>query len=120
MNIADFSVHAEFEGHANMARMQPVPADLASFVFAAQKRRFMIDIGKEVLAEHYPGISMAEVMGNSRIRKLVEARQHVWWEVKRQRPDATTVSIARRFNRDHQTVNHGLKKHASRIAKEAA
>jgi chromosomal replication initiation ATPase DnaA len=119
MNIADFTMHAHFEGHANMVRLQELPADLASFVYAHPTRKLMMDIAREVLAEHHHGISIGELLGDSRARPIVRARQHVWWEIRNQRPDAAITAIARRFNRDHSSIHHGIKMHGARIAETA-
>lgn len=114
MNIAEFALHAEFEGHSNMARMQQVPADVASFVYAHPTRKPMFEIAREVL-EQYPDVTLREVLGVNRSRRVVRVRQHIWSEVRDQREDASLVLIARRFNRDHQTVIYGIRKHRERM-----
>lgn len=115
MNIAEFSTYAEFDGHANMARLQKEPTDIASFIYGTKALPRMIVIASEFLAENYPQFNMAEIIGDSRVADLVMARHHVWYEVKRQRPDVSNSELGRRFRRDHSTILVGIKKHKERM-----
>lgn len=114
MSIATFSTHASFEGHAVMARLQAPPADVASFVFAEIRRRLMDEIANEVLTEH-DGVTIEDVMSESRLRPICHARHHVWHQIATERHDVTVQAIADKFRRNHASVIHGIKAHSMRM-----
>jgi len=116
MNVEQFRVSANFTGVANFARLQDEPADMVSFVYGTPAPPRMMDVAKAFLEENYPEYTMAAILGDSRMRPLVQARHHVWWEVRRQRPDASWMAMGRRFKRDHTSILHGVRKHAERMA----
>lgn len=120
MNITDFSMHADFEGHANMARMQELPADLASFVFAHPVRRLMEVIAQEVLDQHYADIPLKEIMSETKIRRIAWARQHIWTAILEERHDLTICEVGRKFRRNHQTIIYGMQQHQERMKRAAA
>lgn len=63
-------------------------------------------------ADHY-GVTLAEINGERRLTRIVRARHAIWFELWL----ATRLSlpgIARLFNRDHSTVLHGIRQHATR------
>ena len=57
-------------------------------------------------------VSIASLTGTLRHKKLVEARQLIWWLLQNKVVDnnLTCVSLGRMFNRDHATVLHGVRK----------
>lgn len=114
MNIASFSTHASFEGHAVMARLQAPPADVASFVFALPSRKLMAEIAAEVLGQ-YPTIFIAHIMGRTMNRDVCAARAHIWWQVRHERPDLSIAAIAKKFDRDRVSIRNGIKNHEKRL-----
>lgn len=64
----------------------------------------------EVLKD-YPGITIEHIYGVCRQRSLVEPRRRCHYEVFRQRPDLSSVSIGRYMKRDHSTILHSIEKY---------
>lgn len=57
------------------------------------------------------GISYAEIMGRSRVRPIVAARQAAMFEVHKRRPDLTLPQLGKIFGgKDHTTVLHAIRK----------
>lgn len=57
------------------------------------------------------GVSYADVVGRSRFKRVVEARQLLMYEVKTDvKPSATWAEIGRMFNRDHTVALHSINK----------
>jgi hypothetical protein len=57
------------------------------------------------------GVSVGDMQGPCRMRRLAWPRHFAFHVVKRTRPDLSLPNIGRAFgNRDHTTVMHGLKK----------
>lgn len=57
------------------------------------------------------GITVAEILSPRRDKRLNLVRQEIWYRLTRE----TTMSlpqIGRRFNRDHTSILHGVRKHA--------
>jgi len=117
MNIASFSTYARFEGHSIQAKLQAPQADVVSFVYALPERKLMSQIAEEVL-QQYPLVFMAHIMGDSRERNVCMARQHIWWQIVNERPDLSMAAIARKFDRDRQSVGNGIRRHAARIERQ--
>lgn len=67
------------------------------------------------------GMDMAKVLGNSRKRPLVEARQLLIWEVKTKvKPSITLPELGRVFGgRDHTTCLHALRRVEAKRARAA-
>lgn len=67
------------------------------------------------------GMDMNKVLGNSRKRPLVEARQLLIWEVKTQvKPTITLPELGRVFGgRDHTTCLHALRRVEAKRARAA-
>jgi hypothetical protein len=61
----------------------------------------------EIAQKH--GITCAEILGDRRIRAVVEARQEVMRELVEKLPDWSIARIGRFLRRDHTTVLHALK-----------
>jgi hypothetical protein len=61
----------------------------------------------EIAQKH--GITCAEILGDRRIRAVVEARQEVMRELVDKLPDWSIARIGRFLRRDHTTVLHALK-----------
>ena len=71
-------------------------------------------IEAQVLTQ-YPGITAEMVRGGRRTRDLIPARQHVLYEVHRQRRDLSYPAIGRLFGgRDHTTILHSVRMHKKR------
>lgn len=62
------------------------------------------------------GVSVAEIMGRSMLRKITGARQAAFYEIQRLRPWLSLKQIARIFSRDHSSVLHGIRAHKARLA----
>lgn len=117
MNISEFSTYAYFEGVDNKIRLQRAEAKTASFVHGIPGEPpppSVADITKALLAQNYPGITMASIKGPSRVHSLVQARRHLWATVHEQRPDLSIATLARLFNRDHSTILTGIRRHSER------
>lgn len=87
---------------------------IANGVFAprAPSEGFASVVG-EVAGRHR--MPVAVVLGQSRRKAIVRARQEAMWEV-RQRTNMSLPAIGRRFGRDHTTALHGIRQHAARLA----
>ncbi len=57
-------------------------------------------------------VSLSSLTGNLRHKKIVEARQLIWWLLQNKVVDnsLTCVALGRMFNKDHATVLHGIRK----------
>lgn len=69
------------------------------------------DIMKEVCDLH--GISLSDMLGPARFRRIVRARQHAMW-LCHKRTRFSFVRLGRFFQRDHSTVMHGIRAHEER------
>lgn len=78
----------------------------------------MTEIAAEVL-RLYPGLKIADVIGESRPQRIVRARHHIWHAIKTERPDLSNSEIGRKFKRDHATILAGIKRHEQRLEREA-
>lgn len=58
------------------------------------------------------GVSVAEIMSRSRVRRIVHARQEVFWLARE--AGKSTGEIGRFFGFDHTTVMHGCRAHEHR------
>lgn len=59
------------------------------------------------------GVTPDDIVGNSRTRRIVEARQcAVYWV--HTRMNLSAGAVGRRFNRDHATILHSIKAHVAR------
>ncbi|KQS79055.1 hypothetical protein ASG25_10745 [Rhizobium sp. Leaf384] len=73
-------------------------------------RRSMLQITTEVL-EAFPGVTLREVKGSSRLRRILAPRQLAMHRIKSERPDLSYPAIGRFFGgRDHTTVLHAIRK----------
>lgn len=81
--------------------------------------RFTIHQIVETVLLAYPGVTVAQVRGGGRARKVCYPRQLSMYEVRRQRPDLSLPAIGRWFGgRDHTTVLHAVRKIEALHAKE--
>lgn len=70
---------------------------------------------RDVCEQH--GVSVKEVLGKSKLPKIVEVRQILFWDF---REDGMSFpEIGRFFGRDHTTVISGMKQAMKRAANEA-
>lgn len=76
---------------------------------ATPLRRHPFDIAKQFLAANYPTVTLEDVLCNSRVVRVVRARQAVYRHVHEERPDLSVAALARRFKRDHTSILHALK-----------
>jgi hypothetical protein len=80
--------------------------DIAEF----EERKSILEIVWEVLAEH-PGVTVADLKGHRRNRRITLPRQVAMYEVYTQRKDMTLPAIGRWFGgKDHTTVLHAVRK----------
>lgn len=92
---------ASLEAALDDRRATALPAPL-------QWRKILIQVSKAT------GFTVAELCGMQRHKELVEARYAAMYRMSHE----TTMSLAaigRRFNRDHTTVMHGIKRHEDRM-----
>ncbi len=64
------------------------------------------------------GLSISEILGRSRVRSKVEARQEAMWLI-RCRLNMSYPELGAFFDRDHTTCMHGVRAHNSRLRSEA-
>lgn len=69
---------------------------------------------KAVAMKH--DVRIHEIMGTSRERQIVHARQEAMFQIRETTP-LSLPQIARMFGKDHSTVVHAVKAHKERIAK---
>lgn len=70
----------------------------------------IMDIVMEVVRK-FPGVTIKEIRGNSRMSVVVRPRQIAMWELRQRRPDLSFPAIGRWFSgRDHTTVLHAVRK----------
>lgn len=73
-------------------------------------RKTFNQICVEVLID-FPGVTIDEIRGGRRLRRLVKPRHQAMYQVYKQRPDATLTMIGRYFGgRDHTTIIHAVRK----------
>lgn len=65
-----------------------------------------------VAARH--GFTRAAIMGRSRYKPLVHARQEAYWTVYKN-TSFSYLAVARVFGRDHTTITHGINAHEKRM-----
>lgn len=74
------------------------------------ERRMMAEITVDTLRD-FPDVTLEDVMGQSRNRKIVHARQLIMYQIYRERLDTSFPEIGRFFGgRDHTTVMHAVRK----------
>lgn len=66
------------------------------------------------------GLKVSDILGLTRRREIVEARQLLMWEIKTiVKPEISLPEIGRLFGRDHTTVLHAIRKVAAIKARAA-
>lgn len=65
------------------------------------------------------GITIPEIMSARREKRLVKARDEIWWLISKQ-TTMTLPQIGKRFNKDHTTVLWGIRMHQKRLMAEEA
>lgn len=73
------------------------------------RERYLSDIGLIALRH---GVTRQDVLGKSRLRNIVEARQHCYWHLRER--GRTFPEIGRLMRRDHSSVIHGRRMHMLR------
>ena len=73
------------------------------------RERYLADIGLIALRH---GVTREDVLGRSRVGRIVEARQHCYWHFRER--GRTFPEIARIMRRDHSSVIHGRRMHMLR------
>lgn len=73
------------------------------------RERYLADIGLIALRH---GVTREDVLGKSRERRIVYARQHCYWMLRER--GRTFPEIARIMRRDHSSVIHGRRMHMER------
>jgi chromosomal replication initiation ATPase DnaA len=79
-------------------------------IYALRREEYM-DVIDQICAEY--GVSVAEVLGNSRIHDYVYARQACFFAL--QKVGLSSTQIGRLMNRDHSTVLYGIRTHKERM-----
>lgn len=64
-------------------------------------------------------VPFEEVTSESRHAHLVKIRQEIWYRI-RVDIGMSYPEIGKRFNKDHSTILHGVRKHAERLSLELA
>ena len=83
---------------------------LSDIIGSSKPRTITVNEIMHVTAETF-GVTVEELIGPSRRRPLVVARQICMYVVREMLPDTSFPAIAREFgNRDHTTVMHAVKK----------
>lgn len=85
-------------------------------VIGIRDRKPIIDIVLEVL-DQFPGVTVAELRGQNRTRRVVRPRQMAMYQLHKQRPDLSFPEIGRWFGgRDHTTALHSVRKTEADLA----
>lgn len=95
---------------AKIARIDALRAVQNAF---AIDRKFLKDILAEVSAQ--TGVSRDQIMSAKRLRSVTVARQFLYWRAYHETP-LSLSQIGQKFDRDHTTVLHGIRKTEDRIA----
>lgn len=81
-------------------------------------RKMVVDIQEEALTL-FPGVTLTEIKSQSRVQIIVQARHHAIFEVWRQRPDLSWVSIGKHFGgMDHGSIIYAVRKVAKKFNME--
>ena len=72
-------------------------------------------IARQVCAKH--GVDFDEVCSDRRIKRLVLIRHEIFYRLKVDL-QMSYPQIAEKFNKDHTTILHGVRKHAARLSLE--
>lgn len=83
-----------------------------SDVTSAQKSQPAIEIVKVVAAKH--GVTVAQINGSRRYKKIVLAKQEAYYQVQRCK-GWSLHRLGSYFNKDHTTILHGISAHMARI-----
>lgn len=90
----------------------PIVRDL---IIISSRRTPGRDIVAEIAALY--DVTVADLTGPSRRKRITHPRQHAMWEVRRRAPHLSLPQIGRLFGgRDHTTIIHGLRAHEARLA----
>lgn len=68
-----------------------------------ERRRSMKDIATEVLKD-FPGVSLAEILGQKRTRSFIYPRHLAMYRIWAERRDLSFPMIGKFFNRDHTVI----------------
>lgn len=101
---------------ARMCDGRPSPRDVLALNGLSDAGATMRAVAKFISAQH--GVSLEDVLGESRLANVVQARQHIMSELTDL--EFSQSRIGRLLNRDHSTVSFGAKAHRERVEREAA
>lgn len=73
------------------------------------RERYLADIGLIALRH---GVTREDVLGRSRVGRIVEARQHCYWHFRER--GRTFQQIGKMMGRDHSSVVQGCRAHMLR------
>lgn len=82
-----------------------------------ERRRSMKEISDEVLKE-FPGVTLSEIQGPKRSRKIIHARHLAMYRIWDIRKDVSYPMIGRFFNKDHTSAMAAIKKMRAVIEKD--
>lgn len=73
------------------------------------------DIKREVCQKY--GITVADLDGNRKFKKFVQARGEVWWRGRHELKKSYLWLAFYSGQKDHTTVIHGVKRHEEKISR---
>jgi hypothetical protein len=93
-------------------RLDPLDRQLLNAPPELFKRPAWRLLAKEICEQH--GADFDEVCGDRRYQRLVLIRQEIFYRI-RVDLGMSYPEIGKRFNRDHTTILHGVRRHAKRF-----
>ena len=93
-------------------RLDPLDRQLLNAPAELFQRPAWKILAKKVCAEH--GVDFDEVCSDRRFLNLVLIRQEIFYRI-RVELGMSYPEIGKRFNRDHSTIIHGVRRHAKRF-----
>lgn len=93
-------------------RLDPLDRQLLNAPPELFKRPAWKILAKEICDQH--GADFDEVCGDRRFQPLVLIRQEIFYRI-RVELGMSYPEIGKRFNRDHTTIMHGVRRHAKRF-----
>lgn len=97
--------HNSAERRADQEAME---AEMAMAFIIKSPSNLMIDTARNLCALH--DYSLADILGPSRTRSLVDQRHHLCWTLRKEHPDKSFPEIGCFMNRDHTTIMYAVNK----------
>lgn len=99
----------QFNAHVIAYRMQALETEIRKTEETFAFRKGLKEIVREVLQD-FPGYTLEDLKGPRRTKDFVLPRQIAQYEIAKQRPDLSMISIGKFFNRDHTTILNSVRK----------